>query len=150
MTPLQTMNLTSALYFLNYQYDNACTLIDNKVFSANDFEWQKLMRAYNTTNRSVKIECGGMTTIQGNEYLGSNYRLLCNPVTSKYFTFISGALRESCSVMFKTNFSHDSAYDIFEEYSNLCGRASIRIQLDRETAMTMLLQKLNGAARAGI
>ena len=56
--------------------------------------------------------------LQGSEYLGTSYRLLCTPLTTKYFLYIGCALRESSSVLFKTNSSHQYAGDIFEEFCN--------------------------------
>lgn len=88
--------------------------------------------------------------IQGNEYLGTSYRLLCTPITTRYFVFISSALRETSSVLFKTNPSHDYAGDVFEEFSSLCGMTNKRIYITPDIKMQMLMQCLNGAALANI
>ncbi|CAG9319683.1 unnamed protein product [Blepharisma stoltei] len=151
LVPVQIMSLRSLVYFLSYQRDIVGNLIEKKIYSTGDFEWQKLFRVYWKANESIsKIECGGLHMIQGNEYLGTSYRLLCTPITTRYYVFISSVLRETSSVLFKTNPSHDYAGDVFEEFSNLCGMANKRIYISSDSKMQMLMQCLNGAALANV
>ncbi|CAG9323337.1 unnamed protein product [Blepharisma stoltei] len=147
----QIMCLRSVIYYLNYQSDIVNSLLLKKIYSKGDFEWKKIFRAYwKPSVNKVELECGETSILQENEYLGSSYRLLYSPLTTRYFVFISSALRELSLVLFKTSPCVDSAFDIFEEFSNLCGIASSKVYINSNTSMTMLLKRLNGAAHSGI
>ena len=149
MTQLHLMSLRSLVFFLCYQREIVGNLLEKKIFSNEDFEWQKHFRVYWKADENMtKIECGGLHLVQNCEYLGTGYRLLCTPLTTKYFLFMSCAIRESSSVLFKTNSSHQCAGDVFEEFANWCGMGSKRIVVNAGTATSSLMQVLNGAALA--
>ena len=151
LVPLQLMALRSLVFFLSYQREIVGSLLDRKVYALGDFEWQKHFRIYWKADTSVtKVECGGLHMLQGNEYLGTNYRLLCTPLTSRYFLYIGCTLRESSSVLFKTNTSHQYAGDVFEEFCNWCGMGSKKITICAGMSTSSLMQVLNGAALANL
>lgn len=149
MTQVHLMSLRSLVFFLCYQREIVGSLLEKQVYNTEDFEWQKHFRVYwRADDNLTKIECGGLNLMQNWEYLGSNYRFLCTPLTSKYFLFMACSLRESSSVMFKTNTSHQYAGDVFEEFSSLCGMGQKRLCIHGGTSTAALMQVLNGAALA--
>lgn len=151
LSPVHLMALRSLVLFLCYQRDVVGILLEKKILSTDDFEWMKHFRIYWRADENItKIECGGLHMMQGAEYLGTSYRLLCTPLTTKYFLYISCSLRESSSVMFKTNTSHQCAGDIFEEFCNWCGMGSKTISITEGTSTSTLMQVLNGAALANL
>lgn len=97
-----------------------------------------------------KVECGGWSTQQGNEYLGAKPRLLLTPQTNRYYVFISAALREKSAVLFKCCGSHPHAADVFEEFSSVCTVAHKTFACSEELNMRTLMQYLNGAALASV
>jgi hypothetical protein len=151
LTPLHLQNLQSLVHVLLYQRDIVSTLQSKEVTSAADFEWQKLVRLYwNSDDVVTKIECGAFQMVQGHEFLGSFQRMICTPLTTRYFVFISSALRETSSVLFKTLPSHDFAGDVFEEFASLCGICTKRIALTSRFAIESVMHCLNGAALANV
>lgn len=151
LSPLQMMSLRSLVFFLSYQREIIGGLLEKKVYTLDDFEWQKHFRVYWKADENItKVECGGLHMLQGSEYLGTNYRLLCTPLTTRYFLYIGCALRESSSVLFKTNTSHQYAGDVFEEFSNWCGMGSKKIAICAGMSTNTLMQVLNGAALANL
>jgi hypothetical protein len=71
------------------------------------------------------------------------------PLTNKYFVFIAAALREKSAVLFKCVPTHDSAKDVFEEFSNLCAVPFKAFHCaSPHVTMKSLMQFLNGAALA--
>lgn len=151
LTPLHLQSLHSLVHCLLYQRDIVSSLQVKEVTSVSDFDWQRLVRMYwNAEEVTVKVECGAFQMIQGSEFLGSYQRLICTPVTTRYFVFISSALRETSSVLFKTLPSHDFAGDVFEEFASLCGICTKRIALTRGFAIESVMHCLNGAALANV
>lgn len=98
-------------------------VLDLRLKGVDDFEnyeWQKQIRVtWNAAEPACKVECGGWSSYQGNEYLGSKVRLPLTPQTNRYFVFASAALREKSAVLFKTIPAQSKAKEIFEEYASI-------------------------------
>jgi hypothetical protein len=114
------------------------------------FEWQKQIRlTWNASEPACKVECGGWSSYQGNEYLGSQMRMPITPLTNRYFVFCSAALREKSAVIFKSIPSHSKAGDIFEEYASICTIGLQQICLNDNSSTSQLkscMKFLNAAA----
>lgn len=151
LTPSQMISLSSYINLLSYQREIVKELMDKEIYSVTDFEWQKVMRVYWNANDSIcKVECGALSMVQGNEYLGNSYRMLCTPLTTRYFIFMSGTIRETSAVLFKTSLSEDMASDVFEEFAHLCGVGMKRMLITPSTPLQALMMSLNGAALGNI
>lgn len=151
LTPCQLISLSSYVNLLSYQREIVKDLLDRDIYSLTDFEWQKVIRVYWNANDSIcKIECGALSMMQGNEYLGNNYRMLCTPLTTRYFIFISGTVRETSAVLFKTSIAEDIAGDVFGEFANMCGVGMKRMIITPSTPLQALMMSLNGAALANV
>ena len=101
------MIMKSFVMFLLYQRDMVELLIEKNVYDINDFEWQSHIRlTWTGIEPGCRVDCGGWSTYQQNEYLGSSPRLALTPLTNRYFVFISSALREKSAVLFKCGASH--------------------------------------------
>ena len=147
LSPANLVVLRSLVHFLCYERDAVSNLAERSVIDANDFEWQKNVRTYWDPEKNFcSIECGGFKMIQGTEYLGTSYRMLCSPLTTKYFLYLSGAIRETSSLVFRTNTSEETISEFFEEFSSICGVSSKSIYLSTQTEMEFLMQCLNGVA----
>ena len=116
-----TMVMKTIICFLSYMRD---VVMDLRLKGVNDYEsydWQKQIRlTWNASEPACKVEWGGWSSYQGNEYLGSRMRLPITPLTNRYFVFWSAALREKSAVIFKTIPSQSQASEIFEEYASIC------------------------------
>lgn len=62
---------------------------------------------------------------------------------------MSGAIRETSSVLFKTNPSAQSGGETFEEFAHLCGVNNKRIWTNHNVEISGFMQSLNGAALSG-
>jgi hypothetical protein len=94
--------MKSIIAFLSYMRDIVWELKVKQITDIESYEWQKQIRlTWNATEPGCKIECGGWSSYQGNEYLGSDIRSPITPLTNRYFVFASAALREKSAVMFK-------------------------------------------------
>ena len=145
------MVMKSIISFLLYQRDVVDNLVKKNVKDLNDFEWQSQIRLlWSGVDPACRVDCGGWTTYQQNEYLGSLPRLTLTPLTHRYFIFISSALREKSAVLFKCAPSHQTAGDVFEEFSNICSVPYKKFLCNSVVHMKTLMQYLNGAALAGV
>lgn len=97
-----------------------------------------------------RVDCGGWSTYQQNEYLGTRSRLLLTPVTNRYFVFIAAALREKSAVMLKCSPSVPKGSGIFEEFSTIRSTPHRVFQCNEDLNMKLLMQQLNGAALASV
>lgn len=76
-------------------------LINMKVTTVDDFEWQYKLKTNWNQKDEAEINCGGWKMQMGYEYLATKQRLLITPLTERYFVFIASSLREKNSVMFQ-------------------------------------------------
>ena len=82
------MVMKSIILFLSYLRDVVLNLRVQGISDIESYEWQKQMRlTWNASEPGCKVECGGWSSYQGNEYLGSRYRLPITPLTNRYFVF---------------------------------------------------------------
>lgn len=94
------MQVKSVVIFLRYMQDVVDRLINMKVSSVEDFEWQyKLKTNWNADNEG-EVQCGGWKMQMGYEYLSTKPRMMMMPLTERYFVFIASSLREKNAVMF--------------------------------------------------
>jgi hypothetical protein len=94
------MQVKSVVIFLRYMQDVVDRLINMKVSSVDDFEWQyKLKTNWNADNEG-EVQCGGWKMQMGYEYLSTKPRMMMMPLTERYFVFIASSLREKNAVMF--------------------------------------------------
>lgn len=115
------MIMKTIICFLSYMRDVVMELRQKEVNDYESYEWQKQIRlTWNASEPACKVECGGWSSYQGNEYLGSKIRLPITPLTNRYFVFCSAALREKSAIIFKTIPAQGQANEIFEEYASIC------------------------------
>jgi dynein heavy chain, axonemal len=67
-------------------------LIEDRVDSVDNFEWQKQLRYYNSENEPCYIKQVNATLYYGNEYMGVASRLVITPLTDRCWMTITGAL----------------------------------------------------------
>ena len=83
-----TMVMKTIICFLSYMRDVVMDLRQKGVNDYESYDWQKQIRlTWNATEPACKVECGGWSSYQGNEYLGSKIRLPITPLTNRYFVF---------------------------------------------------------------
>ena len=146
------MVMKSIILFLSYLRDVVLDLRVQGISDIESYEWQKQMRlTWNASEPGCKVECGGWSSYQGNEYLGSRYRLPITPLTNRYFVFRSAALREKSAVILECVSDQSHTKDIYEEYSNICTVCMQTFQC-KDSVQTLgsqlksLLKYLKGAA----
>lgn len=124
--------------------------MNKNVTEIDDFEWQSQVRLFWTgIEPTCQVLCGGWSTSQQNEYLGSLPRLTISPLTNRYFVFISSTLREKSAVLFHSSDASNSiAGDVFQEFSNLCMTPYKKVVCSPIIDLKPLMQSLNGAALA--
>jgi hypothetical protein len=128
--------MKTIIMFLNSMRDVVFELRIKGIDDYDDYEWQKQIRlTWNATESGCKVEWGGWSTYQGNEYLGSRIRLPLTPLTSRYFVFASAALREKSAVLFKSIPACTKARDIFEEYASICTVSLQSIDLEENVSV---------------
>ena len=80
--------MKTIICFLSYMRDVVMDLRQKGVNDYESYEWQKQIRlTWNASEPACKVECGGWSSYQGNEYLGSKVRLPLTPLTNRYFVF---------------------------------------------------------------
>ena len=103
----KTNVVKSIIMFLSFMRDVVSDLESKKVTNIDNYEWQRQLRMnWNADENTCRVDCGGYSIWQQNEYVGSNNRLTLSPITNRYFVFISSALREKSAILLKTIPNH--------------------------------------------
>ena len=138
--------MKTIVWFLTYMRDVVMDLKIHGVADYESYDWQKQMRlTWNATEPGCKVEWGGWSTYQGNEYLGSQVRLIITPLTNRYFVFLSAALREKSGAIFQWTPGHSHANSVFEDFASIWTVPLRCIQIT-DLVSSSIIQYLNGAA----
>ncbi|XP_011297154.1 dynein heavy chain 1, axonemal-like [Fopius arisanus] len=90
-TQIQRLMLESLITIQVHARDVVARLIEKKVGSMGDFNWNSQMRYY-SEDSDVKIRVVNAEFFYGYEYLGNNGRLVITPLTERCYLTLTGAL----------------------------------------------------------
>ena len=145
---VQRMRIKSLILFLKHQQEQVDTMINLKVMNINDFEWQSKVKITWTQDGEAQVVCGGFNVSMGYEYLGTEPRIMLSPLTSRYFVFMSSALREKQSAILSCSVYQPTANEIVKEFASLCGLPFKSHTCTASNSLSILTQLLNGGAMA--
>ncbi|CAK6435519.1 unnamed protein product [Pipistrellus nathusii] len=91
LSRMQRSVLSALIVIEVHAKDVVAKLIEEKVVSANDFEWISQLRYYWTQN-NLYIRAVNAEFIYGYEYLGNSGRLVITPLTDRCYLTLTGAL----------------------------------------------------------
>lgn len=144
------LHLKSVMVFLRYMQDLVDRLINLKVKTTEDFEWQFKLKTNWNDDDQAEVICGGWKMQMGYEYLATTERLMLMPVTERYFVFIASTLREKNAVMFNCIPDNHNAAQIVSEFASFAQVPFYSLACHNELSLSSIAQLLNGCAMASV
>jgi hypothetical protein len=111
-------NIANFILTIQNQKNILENLIQNKICDLDNYEWLKYIRhLWDSAKKEIIVECGGWSTYQQYNFIGSYSRLLITPETDKIFLFTASCFREKSAAVVKINSNAQGYLEIYKDFA---------------------------------
>lgn len=111
-------NIANFILTLQNQKNILENLINNKICDLENYEWLKYIRhIWDSLKKEIIVECGGWSTYQQYNFIGSFSRIIITPETDKIFLFTASCFREKSAAIVKVNSNSQGHLEIYKDFA---------------------------------